>query len=219
MTAPKSLPIVRDSEPAEAVDGLRREVAGGLLYCHHRENANTSRALEAGAFAYAMLELLVEKGLVTQEEVEARKQAVGKRLVEKFNRAEMTVELQDSGTDKYTFERGASIDCESRVHLCKAACCRLRFPLSPQDLEQGIVKWDLVHPYLIARGSDGYCRHLERDKCGCGVYVDRPLPCRAYDCRKDERIWADFERGEVSPKLADLFDLDSASTADRPDGS
>jgi Fe-S-cluster containining protein len=205
MSASRQLPVLRDAAPEEAVDELRRDVAGGLLYCHQRANANTSRALEAGAFAYALLELLVEKGVLAQEEVEARKQIVGKRLVEKFNRASMTVELQDSATDKYAFQGGPRIDCEDRVALCKAACCRLRFPLSPQDLEQGIVKWELRQPYLIARGADGYCRHLDHGKQGCSVYEDRPLPCRAYDCRKDERIWADFERREVSPKLEDLF--------------
>jgi hypothetical protein len=29
--------------------------------------------------------------------------------------------------------------------------------------------------------------------------------CRAYDCRNDKRIWADFERKIVSPELENLF--------------
>ncbi|HEX8652915.1 MAG TPA: YkgJ family cysteine cluster protein [Pyrinomonadaceae bacterium] len=184
---------------------LREEIAGGLLYCHHRANANTSKALEASAFAYALIELLIEKGLLTEEELNERKREVGERLVEKFRQSGMTVELQESAIDKYEFQEGPQIDCENRVHLCKAACCRLRFPLSEQDLEEGIVKWDLPHPYLIARRKDGYCSHLAEGSCHCTVYENRPLPCRVYDCRKDERIWADFEKRIVSPGLEKLF--------------
>ena len=198
-----------DAEPASILSGrideLYEQVSGGLLYTHHRANANTSRTLEVSAFAYALIDLLIEKGLLTEEELNERKREVGKRLVEKFNNNGMTVAIQESQVDKYKFEDGPKIDCENRLHLCKAACCRLNFPLSPQDLEEGVVKWDLSHPYLIARGSDGYCRHLERGISCCAIYQHRPLPCRAYDCRKDERIWADFEHKIVSPELEKLF--------------
>lgn len=186
---------------------LRQEVTGGLLYCHDRANTNTSKTLEVTAFAYALIELLIEKGLLTEEELNERKREVGQRLVRKFNQAGMAVEIQESAIDKYEFEGGHRIDCENRVHLCKAACCRLRFPLSPQDIEEGVVKWDLPHPYLIARGADGYCSHLERGGCRCGIYQHRPLPCRAYDCRNDQRIWADFDNKVISSELEKLFEI------------
>jgi Putative zinc- or iron-chelating domain len=186
-------------------ESLRQEVVGGLLYTHHRANTNTSRTLEVASFAYALIQLLIEKGVLTQEELDERKRKMGQSLLEKFNRAGMGVEIQESKIDKYEFEGGPQIDCENRLHLCKAACCRLRFPLSQQDLEEGIVKWDLPHPYLIARGNDGYCRHVERGSCRCTVYQHRPLPCRVYDCRQDQRIWADFENRVVSPELEKLF--------------
>jgi Fe-S-cluster containining protein len=117
----------------------------------------------------------------------------------------MGVMLQQPEIDKYTFEGGAEIDCENRVHLCKAACCRLRFALSRQDVEEGIVKWDLSRPYVIQRGTDGYCGHFERGSRSCTIYQQRPVPCRAYDCRGDKRIWADFENRIVSPELETLF--------------
>ena len=189
------------------LNDLYEQVSGGLLYSHHRANANTSKTLEVTAFAYALIDLLIEKGLLTEEELNERKREVGKQLVEKFNNSGMTVAIQDSKIDKYEFEGGPKIDCENRIHLCKAACCRLRFPLSPQDLEEGIVKWDMPHPYLIARGADGYCRHLERGSCRCTIYQPRPLPCRAYNCRKDERIWADFDNKVVSSELEKLFQV------------
>ncbi|HWS90141.1 MAG TPA: YkgJ family cysteine cluster protein [Pyrinomonadaceae bacterium] len=195
-----------EGQTEEMHDRLRREVEGGLLYCHHRENANTTQALEVTAFAYAVIDLLIEKGLLSEEELNERKLEMGRRLVEKFNARGMNVAIQESQVSKYEFEGGAQIDCAARLHLCKAACCRLKFPLSKQDLEEGIVRWDLPRPYLIARREDGYCAHVEGG-CGgrCTIYEHRPLPCRAYDCRQDARIWADFENGVVSPELEKLF--------------
>src|SRR5262245_27280134 len=190
---------------SEALAELHGEIAGGLLYTHHRANTNTSKTLEVMAFAYALIELLLEKGLLTEAELNDRKRQVALRLVEKLKDSGTGVMLQQPEIDKYTFEGGARIDCENRVHLCRAACCRLRFALSKQDLEEGMVKWDLAHPYLIARGEDGYCRHFERQSCRCTIYQHRPVPCRAYDCRKDTRIWADFEHKVVSAELEQLF--------------
>ena len=195
-------------EPEDAAalsERLREEFVGGLLYCHDRENTNTSRTLEVTAFSYALIELLMEKGLITEAELNDRKRQVALRLVEKLKDDGTGVMLQQPEIDKYTFEGGAQIDCENRVQLCRAACCRLRFALSRQDLEEGVVKWELSRPYLIRRGSDGYCGHLGRESQSCTIYQQRPVPCRAYDCRGDKRIWADFENKVVSPDLDALL--------------
>lgn len=207
MSSQELVRIKRTSDDQEPAEGLREEIVGGLLYCHHRANSNTSKTLEVSAFTYALIELLVEKGLLTEEELNERKQEAGKRLVEKFTESGMGAEIQESKIDKYDFDESPRIDCENRVHLCKAACCRLRFPLSRQDIEEGVVKWDLSHPYLIARRADGYCNHLDGEKSQCTVYEHRPLPCRAYDCREDKRIWVDFENRIVSPDFETLFSV------------
>jgi len=207
MSSEKRISVEREASSNELSERLRQEIAGGLLYCHDRANSNTSKTLEITAFAFALIDLLIEKGLLTEEELNERKHKAAARLVEKFNNDGMTVAIQDSNVDKYKFDAAPKIDCENRIHLCKAACCRMRFPLSPQDLEEGIVKWELPRPYLISRGADGYCSHLERGSCGCTVYANRPLPCRAYDCRQDQRIWADFENKVVSPELETLFSI------------
>ena len=93
----------------------------------------------------------------------------------------------------------------NRLHICHAICCRLDFALSKQDIEEGILKWNLGRPYMIAKDVDGYCQHLNRDTCQCTVREYRPVPCRGYDCRKDKRIWFDFEKGIINPKLEDVF--------------
>jgi hypothetical protein len=190
---------------AAALEQLRKDVVGGLRYTHSRANANTSRALETATFLYALIELLAEKGLLTTDELDARKDQIATRVQKRFLSKGMGVVLQEPERDKYAFQSEAYVDCENRVHLCKAACCRMNFPLSRQDVAEGIVKWDLESPYLIAQTEDGYCRHLDRASCQCTVRAHRPIPCRAYDCSKDPRIWADFANYVINADLETLF--------------
>jgi hypothetical protein len=42
---------------------------------------------------------------------------------------------------------------------------------------------------------------LDRGACKCLVRTNRPLPCRAYDCRKDKNIWLDFEKQIINPEI------------------
>ena len=188
------------------VERLREEVAQGFLYAHSRANVNSSKLIEVSAFAYALIELLAERGVITVEELDERKEQVTKRLAEKFAERGMGVALtaEEKGDDGESLK--ADIDCENRLHLCHAACCRLRFALTARDVEEGRAKWNLGQPYMIRQGEDGYCHHLDREKHQCGIYEDRPFVCRAYDCRKDERIWEDFENGVVNPELGSLLE-------------
>jgi Putative zinc- or iron-chelating domain len=189
----------------QALDELREEIVGGLLYTHSRANSNTSRVLESAAFLYALVELLNERGIISIAELDERKITVAQRLEQRFRDKGMGVHLQRPEQDKYTVQGAVQIDCASRLHLCQAACCRLWFPLSQQDVEEGVVRWDLHSPYIIAQDAEGYCRHLDRGTCRCGVYEQRPLPCRVFDCRNDKRIWLDFDNMVINPNLEDMF--------------
>jgi Fe-S-cluster containining protein len=144
-----------------------------------------------------------------------RKRAVFARQKQRYAKDRLGVILQDSGKDKYAFERTAEIDCADRVHLCKASCCRLPFALSRQDIEERVVRWDFGVPYMIEQGADGYCTHHDRCTRRCTIYQERPVPCRGYDCRNDKRIWLDFERRIPNPAIgrADWLDLVSQESA------
>jgi Fe-S-cluster containining protein len=193
-------------ELTELLESLRREVTEGFLDSHNRTHKNAGKMLEIASFCYSLIELLQEKGLITLEELNERKKVVGNRLVKKFAEQEIgVVALQEYNQDKYTFKEEVQIDCASRLHLCRAACCRLDLALSRQDIEEGILKWDLGDPYMIAKDAEGYCRHLDRTTRRCSVWKHRPIPCRGYDCRKDERIWLDFEKEMINPNLEDLM--------------
>jgi Fe-S-cluster containining protein len=195
----------RDHNTNITLESLRKEIVAGLMYTHSRANANTSRALETATFLYALIEVLTEKDVLTIEELDARKDRIADRVEKRFLSKGMGVVLQEPEQDKYAFEAEAHVDCENRVHLCKAACCRMIFPLSRQDIVERIIMWDLEAPYLIAQTEDGHCRHLDRTSCKCSVREHRPIPCRAYDCRNDSRIWSDFANYAINPDLEKLF--------------
>ena len=187
----------------EQAPQVAADVVRGLIYAHNRANANTAAAHEANATLRALVALLVEQGLVEGGEFEARRARASEELRREYVERGMAVAMQEFGVSKYEFGGGAEIDCASRLHLCRAACCRLPFALSQQDVQEGVVKWDLGQPYLNARGADGYCAHMERGTCRCTVYQQRPIPCRGYDCRRDERIWLDFENGVINPSVGE----------------
>ncbi len=105
----------------------------------------------------------------------------------------------EMGGDKYTVQ-SESPPCEELIHLCKARCCTLRFALSTQDLDEGIIRWDYGRPYMIRqRASDEYCVHNDPETHHCTVHAARPRVCRTYHCRDDKRIWLDYEQRIPGP--------------------
>jgi Fe-S-cluster containining protein len=105
--------------------------------------------------------------------------------------------------NKYDIAVDDGPPCEELLPLCEGRCCRLQFALSTQDLDEGVIRWDYGQPYLIRqRASDGYCVHNDPDTRGCDVHAARPRVCRVFDCRRDPRIWLDFERRIPAPEAA-----------------
>jgi Fe-S-cluster containining protein len=89
--------------------------------------------------------------------------------------------------------------CLELLPICGARCCSLDVPLTSQDLDEGIVRWDHGNPYLLKQEADRHCTHLSRSGAGCTCYQHRPAPCRQYDCRADRRIWVDYEKKILVP--------------------
>jgi Fe-S-cluster containining protein len=185
----------------ELVYDQRQEVTRGLLYNHTRINSITAKNIEVSSFLYALIEILNEKGLLTIEELDERKKQVAERLVRKFVESGIGLMYQDPEEDKYTFEKESIVDCESRLHVCRAICCKLPFALSRQDVKEGIVSWEFGRPYLIAHGDDGYCVHLDQNTFQCTVRDHRPVPCRGFGCQDNEKwhVWADYEKMVLNP--------------------
>lgn len=109
--------------------------------------------------------------------------------------------------DKYAEPPRDGPPCLELLPICGARCCEFDVPLSSQDLDEGILRWEHGRPYLLRHGPDGRCAHL--GPTGCDAYAHRPATCRRYDCRTDPRVWADYARRELAPTAtldADLPD-------------
>lgn len=104
------------------------------------------------------------------------------------------------------------VDCENRLHLCKAACCRIfNVHLTPPEVDNDIYDWDPRQPYALRKTRHG-CIHLTSGGCSCTLYESRPNTCRNYSCAGDKRIWHDFEKMVVNPELAKRLETLSVST-------
>jgi hypothetical protein len=182
-------------------DGGYRKILDGFLYTHARMGESTRQILESSAFLYALVEMLEERGLISVDDLDQRKNIVANRLIEKNREKGLGVVIQDPELDKYAFDDVATINCTDRIEYCHAACCKLPFALSRQDIREGVVSWDLGQPYMIEQSECGYCTHLEMHSSSCLIHEQRPIPCRAYDCRKDNNIWLDFEKFIINPDI------------------
>ncbi|MEJ2853701.1 MULTISPECIES: YkgJ family cysteine cluster protein [unclassified Saccharothrix] len=178
-------------------------VLSGFHETFRRLGLNTELTVQLAAQVFALAEVLIARGVVGLDEVNRRQRALEGRLRADSD-ADNAVQLSEEA-DKYALEtERVEIDCASRLPLCRAACCRLRFALSRQDVEEGAVQWEIARPYLNRQRADGYCVHTDERTLGCQVYDRRPGVCRRYDCRRDTRIWVDFDSRIPNPELAAL---------------
>ncbi|MDQ2830213.1 MAG: YkgJ family cysteine cluster protein [Chloroflexota bacterium] len=198
----KELPMAALA-PNTRMSGDEEQEAMGLRYGHQQINTLAQAIFAASVQAAALGNLLQARGLITHDELVAQRAVEEERLTRLFQEKKVGVRLEDEVLDKYAIppETLPQIDCAARYHLCRGACCALIFPLSLQDVEEGVVRWEYGQPYMIRHGEDDRCVHQDRGTGQCTIYEQRPAICRTYDCRHDARIWQDFEQGIINPNL------------------
>lgn len=167
------------------------DLESALRFLHLVDTETKARVAELSATVTALLELLVGGGQVPLEAYEKRKRLTMARENERAA-GEAGVMVANI-PDKYALTGLPQIDCAELLPLCQGRCCTLPFVLSVQDLDERVVRWTYGAPYQIAQRPNGRCVHQEKNGA-CGVYEQRPGACRMYDCRRDPRIWIDFER-------------------------
>ena len=170
-------------------DELERQLERGTVFTHTVLSEQAERGNETDAVLNGLIDVLVKRGLVSADELKRAIEDVRRESAEAGQLATIGAALRVDPPDAAV----ADVDCASRLPVCHAVCCRLRFALSAEDIEAGALKWDLARPYFNRRGADGYCHRSDSATRGCGIYDDRPTVCRGYSCAGDKRIWADFE--------------------------
>lgn len=178
---------------------LEERIEGGLQFANMMCSMNQESIKLNQYLLHTLVEVLISRGYIHLHEIEERRA----KIIQSFSQndeKEPKVHLLDA-PDKYSPEVQRTADCENRWPICKGVCCKLWFPLSVQDLDERIVKWNYSRPYGIAQREDGYCVHMDRSSLKCTIYENRPLICRTYDCREDKRIWLDYENKILNPEL------------------
>ena len=179
-----------ETETSQELHKAIQEVERGLQFTHVMMSVNQDQGNEAVAYVQALADVLVEKGILKQEELEEPLENARKEVAQVLM---PRVRLADMG-DKYAEGQAVEIDCFARLPLCHARCCTFKFFLTKQDLDEGVARWDYGNPYWIKQAKDGYCTHSDPQTRGCTIHSKRPHVCRQYDCRSDKRIWIDFEK-------------------------
>ncbi len=185
------------------IPDVRAEYERGLRFAHQMMDLNLRRGNAAVALAQALANVLLQNNVIPEEQLKAALAEVEKQLAD--SRAPR-VRLADWG-DKYAEGLAVEIDCASRIPLCQARCCSFFFFLTKQDLAEGAARWDYGNPYWIKRAADGYCIHCEPGTRVCNIHAKRPHVCRQFDCRKDKRVWLDFEQRIPAPMPEGVPDM------------
>jgi Fe-S-cluster containining protein len=177
------------------------EIIKGFENTYFIIDDNISKTFQASVNLYALINLLIDKKVIKKNEFDRRKKEVEKQLIDGYKKAGIGIIVHDQAfADKYELTSQVEIDCASKMHICKGACCRFVYCLTIQDIHEGI-RWNLSHPFTCLKGDNDYCIYLREDDMRCSIHDKRPLSCRQFDCRNDERIWLDFDKEIINPNL------------------
>lgn len=178
---------------ADPLHRLERQVERGSLFVHTAVSRNADQIHEVESFVYGLVDVLVQKGVITQDELLNAAGAVHQQMEQAGETVGPGIALRVDGPRGAQEPEFVAVNCAERLHVCRSVCCGLNFALTAEEVESGKIKWDLGAPYYIRQESNGCCTHLRADRRGCSIYADRPGVCRGYSCAKDERIWKDFD--------------------------
>lgn len=177
-------------------DFLEQQVERGNLFAHTVLSKQSARINEIESFLFAIIDILTQKGVTPPIELTEAVRKVREEMLASGEISNPGISLRNDKPDDKEF---VPVNCEERMHVCKAVCCKLDFTLSAEEVESGKIKWDLGRPYFVRQNPNScYCTHVESSTLKCGVYDDRPSACKKYSCAKDERIWKNFENMELN---------------------
>lgn len=180
----------------EKVQGLEKQLEYSGLFTHSIFSKFSDRINENEAFLFGLIDYLIAKNGLSTDELKGYVEQVKKEINAKGENLNPGVALRIENPDK--IPPPPRVNCEERLHICKAVCCKLSFALSPPEVESGKIKWELGRPYFIRQEKSGYCSHINPENKCCSIYKERPGVCTNYSCENDKRIWKDFDNMELN---------------------
>lgn len=195
---------ILDEAVRSAVAELDRQVERGSFFAQAVFQRTTLRLSEVEAIVTRLIDVLAARGFVDPQEMGLQAPQPGDERPADEGGGERPAESPRSTISWPTVtirvddphgpaEPAVAVDCDARMAICRAVCCKLAFPLSAEEVEVGTVKWDIGHPYVVRQESSGYCTHNDTTSGRCRVYAERPGICRRYSCAQDSRIWKNFD--------------------------
>ncbi len=169
-------------------EDLEKQMVKGQLNIHSTLSRMSEKINELEAFVFGINDALIEKNMLQSRYLFKKIESVKKEMMDSGEKMHAGIALRVDNEQV----GNAEVNCSERIHVCKAICCKLSFPLSAIEVEKGIVKWDLGRPYYVRQTGSGFCCH-KGESGNCSVYENRPVVCKTYSCKGDERIWKDFE--------------------------
>lgn len=187
----------RDLAMTDDVAAVDRQLTRSAIRTQRLFNRTFERLTELEAILLGLVDVLVRRGVVTEEELEPAARAIETELARRGEGLEHAAGVRHDAPEAAE-AADVVVDCAARMPVCRAVCCKLAVALSRPEVEAGRLAWDVGRPYYLRKGPDGRCSHQVRETGACGVYDERPQPCRRYTCATDPRIWKDFERQELN---------------------
>lgn len=178
-----------DDDAGDRVTRLERQIERGSFYTHSLVSQISDRLNEIEPFLYGLIDALVARGVLTQDDIVAAGARARDELTEHDEHMNPGLAIRVDGEAAGP----VAVDCARRLPICRSVCCKLSFALSVEEIESGGLRWDLGQPYFIRHEADGYCTHRQTSSGACTVYDRRPVVCKHYSCADDERIWKDFD--------------------------
>jgi hypothetical protein len=193
---PPPLPA-HNPHPQNTFEGLRDAVRAGLHMAHTVQARAMQAEFEHAVIVQSLLHVLLEKGIVAREELDTVYPQMQHALAELRTAQHGAGPRMTQPLEGYPEPTG--LDCAAHHPTCEAACCTsFSVVLTPEEAASGKYMWDVAFPYRLLTNAAGTCVYLDEDKRRCTIWADRPLVCRSYDCRTDDRIWSDYPTRNLS---------------------
>jgi Fe-S-cluster containining protein len=191
----------QDLQNKSAATEMAQQLERGNLFTHTVLSRHSAHINEIESFLYAVVDVLISKGIAVPEVLQENVVRIKQELREKREDAYLGISLRPESIEEAEF---VPVNCAERMHVCQAVCCKLDFALSSTEIESGQIKWDLGRPYFIRQEPRTcYCSHINPETRQCNIYHQRPSVCKQYSCANDGRIWKDFEKMELNQEWID----------------